>query len=110
LAGMGMNEGAATTIGSSGYFQTTVDPATLSQQLADARDLGQPAIVELSADWCISCKIMERDIINQPNVRSGGLDELVRIQLDVTDNSPAQRAWMTEQQLFGPPAFLFFDA
>jgi thiol:disulfide interchange protein DsbD len=52
---------------------------------------------------------MERDIINQPSVRSAGLDGLVRIQLDVTDNTPAQREWMTEHQLFGPPAFLFFD-
>src|SRR5690606_27248490 len=78
-------------------------------RLQQARTSGQPAIVELSADWCISCKVMERDILNQPVVRSAGLDDLMRIQLDVTDNTPAQRAWMTEQQLFGPPAFLFFD-
>lgn len=92
------------------YFNRTTDPASVHQQLAAARDQGQPTIVELSADWCISCKIMERDIINQPSVRSAGLDDLVRIQLDVTDNTAEQRAWMTEQQLFGPPAFLFFDA
>ena len=95
---------------SSDYFNQTSDPGNVRQQLAAARSQGQPAIVELSADWCISCKIMERDIINQPSVRSAGLDGLVRIQLDVTDNTPAQREWMTEHQLFGPPAFLFFDA
>lgn len=102
--------GTAVIAGNSDYFQKTTDPATVRQQLTEASNQGQPAIVELSADWCISCKIMERDIINQPSVRSGGLDDLVRIQLDVTDNTAKQRAWMTEQQLFGPPAFLFFDA
>lgn len=101
--------GAQSLTASADYFQKTADPAALRQQLDDARQQGQPAIVELSADWCISCKIMERDILNQPSVRNAGLDDLVRIQLDVTDNTPAQRAWMTEQHLFGPPAFLFFD-
>jgi len=100
---------ATVAASSSDYFSKTSDPSILRQQLAEAHSQGQPAIVELSADWCISCKIMERDILNQPDVRSAGLDDLVRIQLDVTDNTPAQRAWMTEQQLFGPPAFLFFD-
>ena len=107
----GMSTGGAQSVtASSNYFQKTAEPAELRQQLDAARDQGQPAIVELSADWCISCKIMERDILNQPSVRSGGLDDFVRLQLDATDNTPAQRAWMTEQQLFGPPAFLFFDA
>ena len=101
--------GSMAVTDSADYFHKTTDPSVLRQQLADARNQGQPAIVELSADWCISCKIMERDIINQPSVRSAGLDDLVRLQLDVTDNSPAQREWMMEQQLFGPPAFLFFD-
>ena len=106
----GINTGATQAASdSSAYFRTTTDPAALRQQLTEAHTQGQPAIVELSADWCISCKIMERDILNQPGVRSGGLDEFVRIQLDVSDNTPAQRAWMTEQHLFGPPAFLFFN-
>lgn len=106
----GLNGGGTQAVtDSADYFRKTTDPATLHQQLTEARNQGQPAIVELSADWCISCKIMERDILNQPSVRSGGLDDLVRIQLDVSANTPAQRAWMTEQQLFGPPAFLFFD-
>lgn len=94
---------------SSDYFNKTTDPTAVRQQLAEARSQGQPGIIELSADWCISCKVMERDILHQPSVRSAGLDDLLRIQLDVTANTPAQRAWMTEQQLFGPPAFLFFD-
>lgn len=100
---------ASPAVGASGYFERITEIEQLEQRLQQARTSGQPAIIELSADWCISCKVMERDILNQPSVRSAGLDDLVRIKLDVTDNTPAQRAWMTEQQLFGPPAFLFLD-
>ena len=109
LQGLSVGGGSVVATGSSDYFNRTTEPAELRRQLAEARDQGRPAIVELSADWCISCKIMERDILNQPSVRSAGLDDFIRVQLDVTDNTPAQRAWMTEQQLFGPPAFLFID-
>ncbi|CEA06128.1 thiol:disulfide interchange protein [Pseudomonas saudimassiliensis] len=91
------------------YFTQVTTAAEVGQQLAQAREAGQPAIVELSADWCISCKVIEREIINHPSVRAG-LDGFVRVQLDVTDNTPDQRAWLTEQQLFGPPAFLFLDS
>src|SRR5690606_39946561 len=101
--------GNTEAVDTSGSFEHIPEFDQLMQRLQQARTSGQPAIVELSADWCISCKVMERDILNQPVVRSAGLDDLMRIQLDVTDNTPAQRAWMTEQQLFGPPAFLFFD-
>lgn len=109
LQGLGTGAGNPGVIASSDYFHRTADPAELRLKLAEARDQGKPAIIELSADWCISCKIMERDILAQPSVRSAGLDDFIRVQLDATANTPAQRAWMTEQQLFGPPAFLFID-
>ena len=102
--------GGKATISSSetSYFTKVTTADAVRQQLAQAREAGQPAIVELSADWCISCKVIEREIIDHPSVRAG-LDGFVRVQLDVTDNTPDQRAWLTEQQLFGPPAFLFLD-
>lgn len=90
------------------YFTKVTTADAVRQQLAQAKAAGQPAIVELSADWCISCKVIEREVINHPDVRAG-LDNFLRVQLDVTDNTADQRAWMTEQQLFGPPAFLFYN-
>lgn len=90
------------------YFTKVTTADAVRQQLAQAKAAGQPAIVELSADWCISCKVIEREVINHAGVRAG-LDSFVRVQLDVTDNTADQRAWMTEQQLFGPPAFLFYN-
>ena len=91
----------------SAAFTLVKEPAELERQLAVAAERGQPAIVDVYADWCISCKIMERTILSQPEVQALLADHL-RIKLDLTDNSPAQRAWLTRHELFGPPAYLFF--
>ncbi|MAD00153.1 protein-disulfide reductase DsbD [Pseudomonas abyssi] len=94
---------------SSAFFTTVDDPAQLQQALNQAAKQGQPAIVDLYADWCISCKVMERTILNQPEIQTL-LGNHLRFKLDVTDNTPAQREWLIRQQLFGPPAYLFFAA
>lgn len=91
------------------YFTSVTSSAGVEQQLQQAQTAGQLAIIEVSADWCISCKIMERDILNHPSVQQR-LNPLARIRFDVTDNTPEQRAWLTKMGLFGPPAFLFYDA
>ena len=52
---------------------------------------------------------MERTILNKPDIQTL-LGSHLRLKLDVTDNTPAQREWLTRQQLFGPPAYLFFAA
>ncbi|SDS23640.1 thiol:disulfide interchange protein DsbD [Halopseudomonas sabulinigri] len=91
----------------SGEFTTLTDPAQLNLALQSAARQQQPAIVDVYADWCISCKVMEREILSQPAVREA-LAGYARIKLDLTDNTPAQRAWLTQHQLFGPPAYLFY--
>ena len=68
----------------------------------------RPAVVELYADWCISCKIIERRVLADESVREQ-LQNFSRIKLDLTDNTPDQRQWLEEKGLFGPPAFLFYD-
>lgn len=99
--------GSNTALPASAAFTLIKEPAELERQLTLAAERRQPAIVDVYADWCISCKIMERTILSQPEVQALLADHL-RIKLDLTDNSPAQRAWLTERELFGPPAYLFF--
>ncbi len=91
-----------------GNFNGLTDPTQLDLALQSAARQKQPAIIDVYADWCISCKVMEREILSQPEVREA-LSGYARIKLDLTDNTPAQRAWLTEHQLFGPPAYLFYD-
>jgi thiol:disulfide interchange protein DsbD len=95
---------------SDGDFFTQVDnQSAINTRLARAKTLNRPAIIELYADWCISCKVIERQVLSNDRVRQE-LEGFERIKLDVTDNTPDQRQWLTDKGLFGPPAFLFFSA
>lgn len=67
-----------------------------------------PAFVNVTAEWCISCKIMERDVYPAPEV-ANQLAHFRRINVDVTDSSAASRELLDHYQLFGPPSLLFFD-
>lgn len=91
------------------WFVTLEDPAALDQALRSAAQQQKPAIIDVYADWCISCKVMEREILSKPDVRDA-LSGYARIKLDLTNNTAAQRAWLTRHQLFGPPAYLFFNS
>ncbi len=82
--------------------------AELEEALAAARAARVPALVDLYADWCISCKVMERSVFPQPDVRSA-LSGFWLIRLDVTENSGDQKALMDRYGLFGPPSMVFFD-
>ncbi len=69
----------------------------------------QPAFVDVTADWCISCKIMEREVFPDPAV-AAALSGFRRIEVDVTETDAESRALLERYQLFGPPSLLFFDA
>lgn len=92
-----------------GFFTSVDTQADLNAQLEQAARSGRPAVVELYADWCISCKIIERRVLADATVRQQ-LEPFTRIKLDLTDNTADQRQWLGAKGLFGPPAFLFFDA
>jgi len=102
-------QASQSAIASDGFFTTVETQAELQQQLRQAQLAERPAVVELYADWCISCKVIERQVIGDPAVQAQ-LQDFARIRLDLTDNTPDQRAWLTDNNLFGPPAFLFFEA
>ncbi len=87
---------------------TTLDqPAALEAALAEARAAGQPVVVDLYADWCISCKVIERDVLPAVEVRQQ-LAGFRQIRFDMTASTPQQRALLDRYGLFGPPALLLF--
>ena len=108
-AGSG-NAGNAATAGhaETGFVQVA-EPAELRTLMAAAANSGKPVMLDFYADWCISCKVMERNVFSRPSVQSA-LRGFTLLQIDVTDNSPAQQALLDELGLFGPPAILFYDA
>jgi thiol-disulfide isomerase/thioredoxin len=81
----------------------TVDE--LQARLASAE---RPAMLDFYADWCVSCKEMERFTF-RPRVREP-LANVLLLQADMTANSEADRALLKRFGLFGPPGIIFFDA
>jgi len=82
--------------------------AVLKDEIEMAAQDGQPVLLDLYADWCISCKVMERNVFPRPEVAS----QLARFRLlraDVTDNDADDKALMGAYGLFGPPSLVFFS-
>ena len=69
---------------------------------------GQLTLLDLYADWCISCKIMERSVFPAPAVASR-LAEFHLLRADVTANNAKDKALLNAFGLFGPPSLVFFD-
>ena len=79
----------------------------LEQQLAMAREQGQPVMLDLYADWCVACKQFEEQTFSDPQVQQ----RLLRyhlLRVDVTDPLPPQRELLETLQVSGLPAILFF--
>ena len=70
---------------------------------------GRPVMLDFYADWCVSCKEMERFTFTDRAVQDK-LAKALLLKADVTANSPADRALLKRFSLFGPPGTIFFDA
>ena len=79
----------------------------LNAELERAAARGQSVMLDFYADWCVSCKEMERYTFPDAQVRRA-LADTVLLKADVTDNDERDRALLAHFGLFGPPAILFF--
>ena len=66
-----------------------------------------PVILDLYADWCISCKVMERTVFPEPAVAEK-LAQFTLLRADVTANDDQDQALLKRYGLFGPPSLVFF--
>jgi len=69
---------------------------------------GRPVMLDFYADWCVSCKEMERFTFSDDRVKSR-FGNMVLLQADVTANRPEHAALLKRFRLFGPPGIVFFD-
>ncbi|WP_229211705.1 MULTISPECIES: protein-disulfide reductase DsbD [unclassified Duganella] len=97
-------EGAAPA-GEEIRFSRIKTVAELDQVLASSTT---PVMLDFYADWCVSCKEMERFTFSKPAV-SGKLKQVRLIQVDVTANSADDKALMKRFGLFGPPGIILFN-
>ncbi|QOY94927.1 protein-disulfide reductase DsbD [Massilia sp. UMI-21] len=82
----------------------TVDD--LDRELAGSG--GKTVMLDFYADWCVSCKEMEKLTFVDPAVQAK-LADTVLLQVDVTANDAQDKAMLKRFKLFGPPGIILFD-
>ncbi len=90
-------------------FEKVKDVAELDARLAAAKAAGRAVMLDFSADWCVSCKEMERFTFSDARVRAR-LAGMVLLKADVSANSEADKALLKRFGLFGPPGLIFWNA
>ncbi len=89
-------------------FKTIKSVEDLEAELAAAKGRNQPVMLDFYADWCASCKEMERYTFSDAGVQQALAGALL-LQADVTANDAIDKALMKKFGIIGPPSILFFD-
>lgn len=87
-------------------FERVTSLAELESRLAKAE---HPVMLDFYADWCVSCKEMEKFTFADAGVQAR-LSGFTLLQADVTANTADDKALLARFGLFGPPGIIFFDA
>ena len=65
--------------------------------------------VDVYADWCVECKLMEQKTFRDSNVEMI-LKNLRLLKIDVTENNKKDVELLKYLNVMGPPAYKFFDS
>ncbi|MCK6187459.1 protein-disulfide reductase DsbD [Pseudomonas sp. EYE_354] len=87
-------------------FMTVNDSAVLQSQLDSAKAQGQWVLLDYYADWCVACKIMEKQVFGRPEVLDA-LKDVRLLRLDVTADNAASRELLGRYKVPGPPTFIW---
>jgi thiol:disulfide interchange protein DsbD len=87
-------------------FTRIASAADLDRVLADTR--GKTVMLDFYANWCVSCKEMEKLTFIDPSVQLR-LENTILLQADVTANNADDKRLLKRFNLFGPPGIIFFD-
>lgn len=90
-------------------FTTVKDPAALQRELDAAQAQGQWVLLDYYADWCVSCKIMEKQVFGKTEVMEA-LSDVRLLRLDVTADNAASRELLSRYKVPGPPSLLWIGA
>ena len=106
---MGIAMGGATGTSQSSElpFKKIKSLQQLEQEITTANAAGKSVMLDFYADWCISCKEMEKYTFSDPGVHEA-LQDIVLLKADVTLNDATDKALLKHFGLIGPPSILFF--
>ncbi|MGA6103034.1 protein-disulfide reductase DsbD [Psychrobacter pocilloporae] len=63
-------------------------------------------LVDLTADWCVECRIMDKNLFHNRPVQ---MQDWQLVRLDITDTTEDSKAVLSRYKLFGPPALLYYQ-
>jgi len=87
-------------------FRRVKSIEALNEIIQESRD--QYLMIKVTADWCVSCKEMERFTLSDAQVHAR-LKDVVLLKIDVTEGNADDMALLKRFKLFGPPGILFID-
>jgi thioredoxin:protein disulfide reductase len=87
-------------------FQRVKSVVELDAAIKNAN--GKTVMLDFYADWCTSCKEMEKLTFSDEKVKIA-LKNVILLQADVTANNDADQSLLKRFGLFGPPGIIFFD-
>ncbi len=90
-------------------FHPVASVADLRAQVQAAAAAHQAVLLDIDADWCTSCKEMQRYTFTDPQVRRA-LQSVRLLRANVTANSSEDQALLHEFRIFGPPTIALYDA
>ena len=90
-------------------FKTVTTLSAAKTLLAQAKQAGQPSLVDFYADWCLDCKRMAKSTFRETDVHTA-LAGWQLIEVDVTDTNQDSEELKQFFDVFGPPATLFIRA
>ncbi|RIJ68647.1 protein-disulfide reductase DsbD [Brevundimonas sp. LPMIX5] len=85
-----------------------VDPAGLERAIGDAAARSRPTMIYFTADWCVICRQMDRQVFADGRVVAA-LQNADLIKVDVTNNTPETRQLMETYGVVGPPTLIFLS-
>src|SRR6202163_4368935 len=90
-------------------FTNVTSVADLTREVTAAAAAHQAVMLDFYADWCTSCKEMQRYTFTDPGVRDA-LKSVRLLRADVTANSADDQALLHQFQIYGPPTIAIYDA
>ena len=63
-------------------------------------------LVDLTADWCIECRIMDKNLFTN---RPAQMQDWQLVRLDITETTADSKAILARYKLFGPPTLLYYQ-
>lgn len=90
-------------------FDRMQDVVLVENAMQQAKTNGKAVVLDMYADWCTACLEMEKNVFSSSNLKIYS-NNISFLQLDLTENMPAQQAFLSKYGVFGPPTLLFFSS